>query len=233
LVTEAKLGWVFVLASQTALPALPPPPPPPAGAEVAPPNTIPADPTVEVPPRSSPIADEGTPVAAPVLHAAEQTPKPQPTRSWYGWQTLTLDAIAVGSVPLVYAAGVRDKQTLLAVYVPAAVLFDLGAPTVHWLQRGPRIALASFGLRVGIPLVALLIAPRFGNCVHGDADSQQKCRNRAMGIGAAVGFAVAPAVDASWLAWKPAPRAVAVTLRPSIVLNAPSRMASVGVAGSF
>jgi len=170
-----------------------------------------------------------------VLREDAKNPQNKPTRRWYGWQTLTLDAIALASVPVVYAAGVRDKQSLLAVYVPAAVLFDLGAPTVHWLQRGPGIALASFGLRVGIPLVTLLTAPPFGHCVHGDDDAQQKCRSRAMGIGAAVGFAIAPMVDAAWLAWKPASREVGVTLRPSLLIagKEPTASIGVGVAGSF
>lgn len=77
-------------------------------------------------------------------------------RYWYGWQTLIADAaaVAVGSGCLyLYLKDVIDADDGKQCFVP----FVLASPGVHLVHRGPLRALGSLGLRVGLPVLGLLV----------------------------------------------------------------------------
>ena len=151
-------------------------------------------------------------------------------RNWYGWQLMINDFVALGALGGAAIAGLHDKAAL-GVIVPAAVVFDLGGPTIHWLHHRRGIAAASFGVRAGVPLVGVLIGNAFAHCERGASS----CSNRGAGYGALAGFAAAIALDASLLAWD-APKSPP---RPSIGLAwAPTFTpldggAAAGVVGTF
>ena len=191
-------------------------PPPPE----APPSEAAPGPAVLLPQQDAPPA-----ASAPV---AVKPPAPgEPYREWYGWQPMILDGVALGSIAASVSVGL-DKEHMLAVVIPAALLYDFGGPTVHWLHGRKRIAWASLGLRVGTPFVGLLVAPIFAGCGGDDAES---CSNRSRGWGALAGFAVASALDAALLSWD-APR-TQPRARWSPALWSDGRAGAVGVSGAF
>jgi hypothetical protein len=154
-------------------------------------------------------------------------PPAEPFRPWYGWQPMILDGVALGSLAAAGLAGL-DEDSLLLVVVPVALVYDLGGPTVHWLHGRKRIAFASLGLRMGAPLLGVLVAPAFARC---GADDVEACRNRSRGWGALAGFAVASALDAALFCWD-APTAEKRALwAPSLWSD--GRAGGIGVSGSF
>jgi hypothetical protein len=131
-------------AEDAALPAPPPPPPSPASApspqaQRPPPVAAPVAPLDESPSASPPRADAALPTATPTRSAWDD-----PERNWYGWQLLINDFVALGSIAGAAAADLKENAAL-AVIVPAAVVYDLGSPTIHWLHGRKGIAAASFG----------------------------------------------------------------------------------------
>ena len=88
-------------------------------------------------------------------------------RTWYGWQTLILDAGSVASLGtgavLFARQGPREDiatQVLLWSGVAGALL---GAPIVHWAHTNTGRGFASLGLRVGGLLVIALANPEGGS----------------------------------------------------------------------
>ncbi len=119
-------------------------------------------------------------------------------RSWYGWQTLIVDATVLGVGTLQIAT---DKWSGIG-YTFAA--YALGSPIVHAAHGRWEIAGASLGLHLLTPLVflGLTVAPGEGNSVGSPG------YRATMG---ALGFIIPPVVDTAFFGWertdRPAPPA--------------------------
>ena len=168
---------------ESALPA-PPPPPPGAPVEKARQPAAPAAGSVLRPPST-----------LPVRGGLED-----PERNWYGWQLLINDFVALGALGGAAAAGVKGSG-VYAVIVPAALVYDLGSPTIHWLHGRKAIAGASFGVRAGVPLLGVLMGVAVAGCTNDHSSSANSCRSQGAGYGALARFAAATAIDASLFAF--------------------------------
>jgi hypothetical protein len=216
------LLWLFTpgraLAQDdgSALPAPPPPPPSPTVEQAPAPAVAPA---AVPPPRAPPKSRSG-------LDDAE--------RNWYGWQLLINDFVALGTLGGAAAAGVRGN-TALAVVIPAAIVYDLGSPTIHWLHGRRGIAGASLGVRAGVPFVGVMIGAALAGCANDHSSSANTCRSQGAGYGALAGFAAATALDASLFAFDAPPvemrGASHIGWRPVVTLRDGGAM--VGAAGLF
>ena len=142
-----------------------------------------------VPPAPPSAADPASVAGAPARPASKDE------RSWYGWQTLVTDGVAVGLFAV--AEAVRDDPTALAVSaVGAWGSYIFGGPAIHVAHHRYGVALGDLGLRVGAPLLlALAVVAVTGPnvCTPGEF-----CPGLAV---VAVGYLGAMAVDSAVLAW--------------------------------
>jgi hypothetical protein len=155
--------------------------PPTPAAPTVPPGSLdarPGPPRVNEPPPGQTVAP-----------TAGETPAPAPL-TWYGWQSLLVDAAAAAVV----FGNHGDWNSVAA----GLVLFAAGGPTVHLLHREPGKAALSFALRTLVPL-GLLLAITSPNTDGGGAIP---------GVAPALeGMLAAAIFDSAALAWKgPGPR---------------------------
>lgn len=76
-------------------------------------------------------------------------------REWYGWQTLTADAAAVGLIGIGVLVKRESKDAYKGLAGTGVATYLLAPPIVHGVhQRGGATA-ASFGMRIVLPTVAL------------------------------------------------------------------------------
>lgn len=150
-----------------------------------------------------------------------------PRRKWYGWQTLTADALSV--LVLAAASGVDTKDDSL---LWAGLLsYELSPGILHFVHRNPGRAFASFGLRLGMPVAgAVLGAAMSARSKCDDAH----CREDVAAVGLWVGMAGAMALDAAVFAYESPQRgrhASAPKLAPVIHISA--QHSWLGVAGEL
>jgi hypothetical protein len=169
---------------------------------------------------ASPHATTSVPMdAEPVLHprGAEET-------RWYGWQLLVSDAasISVG----VAGASLSGGDDI----IPLGVMGYLVAPVVIHATHGQGLrALASVGLRGGLPLVAALAAA-IGASGCG-SQHYDDCQTSWGIAGLVTGIVTAIAVDAA-LAREPVPgEQGGLHIGPQLFVS--ERGTSVGLTGSF
>jgi len=148
-----------------------------------------AEPFHEDPPRAGAVADT-------------------PHEHWYGWQTLSVDALPAG---LFVGAIVADGERGSTFLITGSSTFALGAPLVHVLHERPLIGLASFGLRVGLPLLGLAIGLPFADLSPSPAMPDMADEDASIGatpiiVGGLLGAATASALDAGFLAYDTPPR---------------------------
>ena len=110
------------------------------------------------------------------VHAAAPVAEPQPTEgsAWmpppeYDDYRLTLFAVDATSVSLLVASGLVHVSLDLTTTLVVAGFggYFLGGPIVHLGYGQPLRALGSFGLRVGLPVAGVLLAPP---CETGSAE---------------------------------------------------------------
>jgi hypothetical protein len=180
----------------------------------------------------------------------------------YAWQTVSLDAAAVGLM----AAGVANdldtwphttvwSRLVLDGHAHHAVsltdvgfgVYTFGAPSVHLLHGRPVPSLASLGLRALAPSVGLLVGGSIGviaGLFAGDCQLDGGCRHEdtahtvavtGIGAGLLVGFAGPSLVDAFFLAREPAPPAPATPGErppPAAIMHVAPRVAVTPGGGS-
>ena len=187
---------------------LPLPPLPPPAFSVAP------DPAADTAP-SPQVTGAPPSTDATVLHASLYDPsagaraalsRSREHETWYGWQTLAVDASAV-AILLVGAALVTSRPpTLNATVVPRPVpfavaalgVYAIGPPVLHLAHGEYRHGIASLALRVAMPLAGFGLGYLAGRAVQpGGSGSWTDGA-----YGAAVGGVGAIALDASGLAWQ-------------------------------
>jgi hypothetical protein len=137
---------------------------------------------------------------APLPNPKVRSGLDDPERTWYGWQLLINDFVALGALGGAAAADV-SRHALVAVVIPVAIVYDLGSPTIHWLHGRKAIAGASFGVRAGVPFVGVLLGAAIAGCGQERSSTANTCRSQGAGYGALAGFAAATAIDASLFAY--------------------------------
>jgi hypothetical protein len=93
--------------------------------------------------------------------------------SWYGWEVLTVDAVAVGILVIGAAIVTTQPPSLTASPAPLPVdfmaaslgVYALGPPIVHLSRGNFWQACASIGLRVALPVSLRRVVQWHGHCV--------------------------------------------------------------------
>ena len=174
----------------------------PAGAEPSSPPLRPWDPLPgeRAAPPARPWDDPAAPPARPWDDPPPTPPKPE--RPWYGWQTLATDgaaiALLVGTASAAAAADVSEGPVFTTGYTLGLATYALGGPVIHFAHGSPWRGLASFGIRVPVPLLVTWVG------LESDCSGGGECGGIAvsLGIGAMIAAIV---VDAAVFAYEDAP----------------------------
>lgn len=197
------LSVVLLLAA--AAPALADTPPPAAPTPGADQPAADDDP-VEVedalaPPAAAPLAPPAlTPpiVEVPAEPAAPEAPLPPPRRYDYRWQIAALDAAAIGmSLVVDRMSDAAGRPGAIATLTIGTYFF--AAPLAHGVHRQGRRALASFGLRAGLPLLFGLVGEQLDGTPSCDF-CKDTLRSEGKIIGMTAGVLLAMAIDGVLLA---------------------------------
>jgi hypothetical protein len=147
-------------------------------------------------------------LGSPHARAADDAPTPQfseePPSRWYGWQTLATDGAAIGliSASLATADNNGRNSPSLALAWGALGAYALGAPVMHFVHENPGRGFASFGMRIGGPVVLGFTGALLENCRSGGHDL---CGLGGALIGTGLGIIGAVAVDAAVFAYDDKP----------------------------
>ncbi len=200
---------------------LPPPPDAPPGAELEA-GPVPASPSVVTPPPPpAPLPSRELPPPGEAVYRP-----PGARRPWYGWQTLITDGAALTLALL--ADSPRSSDLSSAVGLLALGAYGLGAPIVHAVHHNPGKGLASFGLRLGMP-----IAGAFAGASAASGCNGFLCEVDGAAIGMLIGLAGAVTIDATVLAYEARPRPVRASAGWSPQLLLTPRSGWVGVGGEL
>lgn len=141
-----------------------------------------------------------------VLVSARDADADEPKPTWYGYEALIADALFIGvaaTTPLWHfdagpALGVAD-----------AAAFGLTAPMIHSVHDHADVALASFGLHVGVPLAGMLVGLTVASAFPsscGEESNPFLCANDNLAWGAYAGLVsgagLGAILDAVLLAWE-------------------------------
>ena len=178
-------------------------------------------------------------------------------RIWYGWQTLLLDAGALGAMGA--AAGARDPSVASALAGISLSTYALGPPIVHAFHGNGETALKSGGMRLFLPPAAAFagagiggLVGLFGGAALGAGDYQTgPVWGGFVGLlvgavvggvgGFGVGYVGAVVVDASKFSYEEAPaiekqalapKPAVWTVEPRVSLSAKGG-AQIGIGGAF
>ncbi len=145
-------------------------------------------------------------VAATICAGAARADEPAPETRWYGLQTMAADAVST----TLFLLGPQDV-IIKGSERPAFIALGLAGyfalpPLIHWAGHDrPGAALASLGLRVGVPLAGALVGGLIGTAVAGkgsaDADIPPGVAGAAFGL--IVGAPVAMTLDWTLLSREP------------------------------
>jgi hypothetical protein len=113
---------------------------------------------------------------------------------WYGWQTLTADALATGI--LIFGAGFKGELRVPFIVASAGV-YVVGAPAVHFARGSIGAGFESALLRLALSLAGFSV----GYLLGANAGLTRDDAIQNGGFGAVVGAAGATAVDAAFLGW--------------------------------
>lgn len=197
-----------------------PPPPPPPPVDPAPAATV----AVTAPPPAEP-----KPAPAPVAMTERQ---------WFGWQTLIADAITMS----LFFGGIAAEGDTGGIIALGYLGYIHASPIIHWVHGNVGKGFASFGMRIGMPLVAAGIGAIVGlSTKDNDDDLAGFTSAAAFGavIGAGLGAAGASLIDALALAYtkpRPIPKDALVTapkLKLQPMFDVRANRASFGIGGSF
>lgn len=123
-------------------------------------------------------------------------------KRWYGWQTLSVDAAALGLGILVGVATASDSRRVSTAGVLTPLLPSVfGSPIVHYLHGRAGTGLASFGLRLGIPAAGALLGATLAECPA--YATQYECGSQRALQGATIAMMATITADATLLAWEP------------------------------
>jgi hypothetical protein len=190
--------------AQTASDALPPAPPAPPGAMTSQPM-----PSEERVPSAAPTPREPRAAVPPQPQQSEAgAQQPGKTRSWYGWQLLSADALSLSLVAVaVGASGTSNDNGMLT----AGALGYVFAPAlIHVVHGRPGMAPASASVRAFVPAVGFLLGSAATDCRSEGGGDGAFCGGAGPAVGLFVGVAIASALDAALFSWdKPQTNAAA------------------------
>jgi hypothetical protein len=188
-------------------PALADTPPAPAP---APATATPPAPEAAAPPApeagAPPPADTAAPITPPALVQPAGEPladpdeeEPPPTKYGYRWQVIGTDAAVVALSLAVdrIAANGNGRPDAIATLTIASYFF--AAPMVHGIHRQGRRALASFGMRAGLPLLLGLLGEQLDGTPACET-CEDTLRSEGKLIGLTAGVLISMAVDGALLA---------------------------------
>jgi hypothetical protein len=152
----------------------------------------PAPPPQAAGPDGAPLAASRAPPQGKVWTSDREQPlpewDPEPARTWYGWQTLLVDALAIGTAALTATTDIEGFWLGVGMLV-------VGSPIVHIAHLNFTQGLVSFGMRL-VPGSLFVLA----GTASGDKNP--------VGFGwlGVLATTVVLIVDAAVLAWKEHPR---------------------------
>jgi hypothetical protein len=199
--------------------------------------------SVRAPELPAQAATSPMPICAPAPSAVDAPM----VDAWYGWQTLTFDGAALAMGLTLVAANPADGSTVAdTLGYGAGATFLLGAPAVHLAHEHPWKALASIGLRAGLPVATALVGGFFASSSGRNGSGQsvdgaiQQFGNVWTGVvlGSLVGAVGASALDATLIAHERVPAAPPRATVGAITTWAPTvsllpQGAAVGVRGTL
>lgn len=164
--------------------------------------------------------------------------------TWYGWQTIASDLVAVG---LTTGSALSDARTAPALGLGGLGVYALGAPIVHTAHGHVARGGVDLGLRLGAPIAGLFAGFVTGLVIAFIAPPRRCGSDQCFWayplggalIGGGAGVLTASAVDAAFFAWDGAPaRAPAAARAPALRLAPtwaalPGGGATGGIAGTF
>jgi len=148
--------------------------------------------------------------------------------TWYGWQTLIMDGATLSIFVSAAIASSADDGVGAKLGGLVAASYELGPGIIHVVHGNPGRGLASFGIRVGLPLAGAFIGASAASGCDGF-----RCEVGGAAVGALLGAGGAIAIDAAVFAYDD-PKRISpshVALRPLLSLS-PGR-AFVGLAGQL
>jgi len=157
----------------------------------------------------------------------------QPRRRWYGWETLSLDAAAIGLGVMSFSTFDGKGTGGALVGSGALSTYAFGAPAVHLLRDQPSKAMVSLGLRVGLPVLAVGVVT-LGHDERCTAPDEARCEpyRRRLLLAGALSAALVSVIDGALLAWQPEPKPQRLALTPLAGWDG-DRGGVAGVAGTF
>jgi len=153
------------------------------------------------------------PIVAKIDVESEVPSPPEPERTFYGWQNLTVAysglAISIGSISM---GRRREPNEGTAV---GLVIYGLGGPIVHWAHGHVGRGFAALGLDVALPLVGGLIG---STGVHCTGNEECEPDFSPLVIGFMVGALAAPLIDSFTMGYEDAPAAPTglASIKPSV-----------------
>lgn len=137
-------------------------------------------------------------------HAAATPDETRTRREWFGWQTIVVDVVVVGTSAALLRTMEVDAH--LGIVLAGSALFLASGPLIHLAHGsghvGRSLLLRGSSLAVGAVLGGLLLEGLAG-CT--EATPCKLARIDFAAIGAAIGAMVATVVDGTIYAWKPLP----------------------------
>jgi hypothetical protein len=124
-----------------------------------------------------------------------QAPPPEPTRTWYGWQTLLADGASLGLI-LVSASG--HGESLQGFTVAGVLGYFFAPPIVHWAHGNASNGFASLGIRAGGALLVVVGAVGAYGGGHGSSGGGPGV---ALAVAGVVCMIAAIPIDAAALAY--------------------------------
>lgn len=177
--------------------------------------------------------EAAAPLDSAALQKSDDEQRAAKTRSssWYGWQTLTVDAVGLATA----VWGASENQG--GISLVGTSIYALGAPAVHLGHSQYANAAASVGMRLGLPIGGALGGALLGEIACADArnDEDVPCPAVGAAFGFVAGIVTAIAVDAAALAFEPTSRHVTppAALRLSPQLAVERGGARIGLGGTF
>ncbi len=188
-------------AAQPAGAPAPPAPAPVQGPAPAPapaPAEAPAPGAEEVPPPAKPLGQRVQPPAmtAPSVQpvrVVEDPFDPAPEKYGYRWQVIVADSATVAMSLVIGAlADGGDRPGALATLTIASYFFS--TPMVHGVHRQGKRALASFGMRAGLPLLLGFLGEKIDGTPPCDV-CNDTLRSKGKLVGLTAGVLISMAVD--------------------------------------
>lgn len=154
-------------------------------------------------------------------------PQSPSERSWYGWQTLTADGI---SLAVLLASGLSGGSDRVEGLLGSSALLGYGfAPgVIHFAHRNPGRGLASFGVRLGMPLVGAFVGATLASGCDGFL-----CEASGAGVGALLGIGGAIAIDAAVFAYEDARPTTSSIPRLRPLFSVTRERAWIGMSGAL